>query len=506
MSLSRRDLLALAGAGLSLPLGVSGALLGAATPAASGEAGWQSLLGISLTEDKHYRPRIIGRIPADLRGTLFRNGPGLFERNGVRKRHLLDGDGLAQAFHFGDSGVEYRARFVRTDKFLAESEKARYLHPTWSTRAPGGPAANLGGPILSQAGVTVVEKHGTLLAFDEVGLPYELDPVSLETTGRQSAQPGEDDLDWKAHTKTDGQTGDWVMFGQSFGRQNHLHFCVTDAAGVRQSFRRIEVPHALYLHDCFLTANHVIFVLHPVVFSPFPFLLGMRSFIDSLGWKPALGNRVIVVEKSGDAPPLEMETQAAFMWHGLNAHESGRSIVADFVGYDVPDHFIGEDPHLAALMEGRSGQAEFPGTLRRYRIDTSNARIDEQLLQDGSFEFPMIDPRVQGHAHTVSYMTHATGDHWHQDAVARVDVESGRSQVHRSGAQTAVGEPVFAPRPGGGIDEGWLLSLVLDGERGYSRLEILDAERVSEGPLATIELEHHVPISFHGWWQAQTTS
>ena len=503
MTLTRRSFLELAGASaLSVPL--SGALLGPATALAStDEATWVALLGTSLTEDKHYRPRVAGQVPADLRGTLSRNGPGLFERNGVRKRHLLDGDGLIQAFRFDDAGVSYRARFVRTDKFLAESDKGRYLHPTWSTRAPGGVFVNLGGPIISQAGITVVEKLGRLLAFDEVGLPYELEPGSLETTGQHSLHPELDELDWKAHTKTDGRTGDWALFGQSYGKSNGLHFAVFDSTGARRSYRELEVPRSLYLHDFFLTENHVVFLLHPVEFSPLRFLLGLRSFIDSLSWKPERGNLVMVVEKTGDSPPVMIETAASFMWHSLNAYENGGSIVADFVGYEAPDHFIGDDAQLFALMQGRNGRAEFPGTLRRYRIDTRAARIDEESLNDGSCEFPMTDPRVQGHPHQVSYLTHATGEHWHHDALARVDVETGSRQVHRSGERCAVGEPVFAPKPGGRIDEGWLLALVLDGDLGRSRLEILDAQRVSDGPLATVELEHHVPISFHGWWSGQ---
>ena len=53
-------------------------------------------LGQSINEEFHYAPRITGNLPKALNGTLLRNGPGLFERAGRRKRHLLDGDGLIQ--------------------------------------------------------------------------------------------------------------------------------------------------------------------------------------------------------------------------------------------------------------------------------------------------------------------------------------------------------------------------------------------------------------------------
>jgi all-trans-8'-apo-beta-carotenal 15,15'-oxygenase len=38
-----------------------------------------------------------------LQGTLYRNGPGLFDRGGGRKRMLLDGDGMIQAYQFRNS-------------------------------------------------------------------------------------------------------------------------------------------------------------------------------------------------------------------------------------------------------------------------------------------------------------------------------------------------------------------------------------------------------------------
>ncbi|HEY9891939.1 MAG TPA: carotenoid oxygenase family protein, partial [Candidatus Sericytochromatia bacterium] len=40
---------------------------------------------------------IEGEIPADLKGTLFRNGPGLLEVNGQRIHHPFDGDGMISA-------------------------------------------------------------------------------------------------------------------------------------------------------------------------------------------------------------------------------------------------------------------------------------------------------------------------------------------------------------------------------------------------------------------------
>src|SRR6266516_4022656 len=119
-------------------------------------------LATSLREEHAYRAEVEGKLPVELRGTLYRNGPGLFDRGGLRKRNLLDGDGMVQAFRFDDGGVHYRNRFVRTAKF-------------WGA-----------GRIKSQAGVTVYLWRDRLYAFDEMGLPWELDPATLDTVGEST--------------------------------------------------------------------------------------------------------------------------------------------------------------------------------------------------------------------------------------------------------------------------------------------------------------------------------
>ena len=62
-------------------------------------------LATSLHEEHSYEARLEWAIPAQLRGTLYRNGPGLFDRGGFRKRNLLDGDGMVQSFRFYDGAA-----------------------------------------------------------------------------------------------------------------------------------------------------------------------------------------------------------------------------------------------------------------------------------------------------------------------------------------------------------------------------------------------------------------
>ena len=82
----------------------------------------------------------------------------------------------------------------------------------------------------------------------------------------------------------------------------------------------------------------------------------------------------------------------------------------------------------------------------------------------------------------------------------RLDYETGKAEVYDFGARTVVGEPVFAPKPNGKLDEGWLIAECLDGASRTTFFALFDAASVGPGPIAKIWLEHHVPINFHGAW------
>jgi all-trans-8'-apo-beta-carotenal 15,15'-oxygenase len=116
-----------------------------------------------------------------------------------------------------------------------------------------------------------------------------------------------------------------------------------------------------------------------------------------------------------------------------------------------------------------------------------------------------------------------------QQAIAKVDLATGRCESWCRSGSYYTGEPVFVPRPaapaaqqaaaaaaeGAGSaggrqaqqevqeeDHGWLLSLCYDAESHSSELVVLDARRVASGPVATLRLQQPVPHGLHGAWVA----
>ncbi len=461
-------------------------------------------LATSLREEYDYAAVVEGEIPADLRGTLFRNGPGLFDRGGLRKRSLLDGDGMIQRFHFHEDGVRFRNRFVETPKFREETAAGRFLYPTWSTLAPGGIWNNFLGPgrIHSQAGVTVFPWRGRLYAFDESSLPFELDQTTLATYGESRlGVPPKTPVTFAAHGKFDPRTGEWLHFGIQYGRNASLHLTCFAADGTMTRHRVIELPRYVYMHDWFVGSRHLLINLHPLEVAIWGPLLGIRSILDSLRWRAEQGNLLLVIPRDLSGDPVWLNTEATFMWHSVNAFELGRELIADFVGYAEPDHLVGPKAAANAVMTGGKGAAHSPGKLWRYRIEPVQRKVTRELLVEGNFEWPRIDERRRCQSYRYVYLCAADPGEFFWSAVERIDLQTGQRARHDFGAGNYCGEPVFVPR-GDVADEGsgWVLTEVYDSRTRRSLLAVLDSERLADGPLARVMLRHHVPFSYHGWW------
>lgn len=448
----------------------------------------------SLTVERDYQPSVSGRLPADLTGTLYRNGPGLFERGGVRKNTLVDGDGMVNAYFFdGDGGVRFKNRFTRTEKFLEEEQAQRYLYDTWTTKAPDGEALPKFG---NQAGVSVWKVAGRLFAFDESDFPYELDPDTLETIGIDGLGFEEGENLFAAHPKLLAETKEFATFGVDYATGT-VHLTVLAADGSVAEHRTHVIDPITYVHDFFATASHFVLALQPVELA-FEELLTGKSVWESLSWRPELGMRWLVFERGSDAPPTEIVEPAHWMWHGGNMFALGDDLVCDWVAYEDPFHFLGRDAEFAQLMDGRRVATGARSHLRRTVLSPASKTLTSEIASDaGHFEFPGIDRRRWGlpHRHVYAAFNPRRDALW--TGLIDVDTDTGQERVFDFGEDHVCGEPIFAP---GEDDAGWLLAEVSDATQSRAFLAIFDAADISDGPIARVELDHHLPIRFHGHW------
>ncbi len=151
-------------------------------PAKIGAPGLEECCLFDAVEASYEVTGIEGAVPAWLRGSYYVNGPACFERAGFRYKHWLDGDGMICALRFNNDSVRFTNRFIETPKLGEEREAGRFIYRGFGTAFPGDKLRR-GLMLEPPVNVSVYPFDGRLLAFGEQTLPYDLDPITLETRG-----------------------------------------------------------------------------------------------------------------------------------------------------------------------------------------------------------------------------------------------------------------------------------------------------------------------------------
>ena len=138
-----------------------------------------------------------GAIPAELEGTLFRNGPGLLELGGKKLNQPFDGDGMVVRLALRGGRAHFKNAYVRTSGYDAEQSAGRWLFKgAFATGNPSGgwffnpfdfSVKNVANThVVQWPQRTAAGQPGRLWALWEGGLPHELDPATLATRGESN--------------------------------------------------------------------------------------------------------------------------------------------------------------------------------------------------------------------------------------------------------------------------------------------------------------------------------
>ncbi len=446
-----------------------------------------------------------GQLPEGLQGTLYRNGPG--DRTGAG--HYFDGDGYVTAARFGPEGqVHFRSRYVQTGRRQSQQRSGRTLSdrlplPGFGTRAPLGPLGNHLGRALkgSYANTNAVPMGDALMALCDMDRPIALDPQSLETRGPHDFEGTlSAGMMFSPHPRRCAETGETFNFAQRNALQSKLEVHRL-GRGARRLERIAEIDISMVpIHDFALTRNYCIFCLPPLSI-PFGGLMkltaGLVTFSEAFRFDHAGATRIIVVPRNGSAPRF-FEAPPWFQFHYAGAHEQQGSLVIDLCR--IPDWDLYRD-NLSNFRD-TDWRVNADTLLQRVRLDLHSGKVERETLSPYFAEFPQVDPRCSARAHrTVYHVTNPEpGEPGLQRAIGRTEVETGDVRLFDFGPGSLVSEPLFAARPGGELDQGWLLCYVYNPARDASDLVVLEAERPDEGPVCTLHLPTNVGSSFHGSW------
>lgn len=437
---------------------------------------------------------VIGEVPRDLDGVYLRNGPN--PRYPPRGRyHWFDGDGMVHAVHFENGTVRYRNRWVRTRAFEAESEAGRALWTGVMESPAGNPFGNSHGlGLKDNANTDVVFHRGRVLTtWYLCGLPYAIDPLSLETLG------AEDFLgtlvgDMMAHPKVDERTGElfWFDYGP---RPPYLRYGVVSAEGRVSHTTDVPLPGPRLPHDMAITENYAVLMDLPLIQDPVAAKQGRHKII----FERSLPARFGVLPRYGDGSAVRwFEASPCYIYHVVNAWEQGDEVVLDVCRVNRPQPRADAKTPLAKMLSYLRLDAQ----LYRYRFDLRTGTCSESAVDDDNTEFPSVDTRMTGRRSRYAYNVHISPESTLLfDGLVRYDNVTGEKTEHFFGAGRWGSEAPFAPRDHlAGEDDGYLVTFVQDEREGRSEVDIFNAADLAAGPVARVLLPQRVPLGFHATW------
>jgi carotenoid cleavage dioxygenase-like enzyme len=442
---------------------------------------------------------VLGDLPCELSGTLYRNGPNpQFPPRG--HHHWFAGDGMVHAFHIEEGRVSYRNRWMRTPKFELERSQGRALFGAFGNPAETDPSAI--GKDSGVANTNVVSHAGKLLALEESHLPFAFDPLTLNSLGYHDfggALPRTIEGRFTAHPKIDPATGEMIGYSYSgsglFDTRMSLIVIGADGALQRRAF--FDAPYCAFVHDFLLTDRHVVFPILPVVGS----MERARTGAPPYAWE---GNRPGYLGVVGRDAPIDtmrwFEVEPCYVFHVFNAWTEGNRVVCDVLRSERPDVFPDADGQMPPP------NVNLPRPVRwTLDLDAMTDVVRSEVLAERQGESPRCDERLTGRAYRHAFYVSggpasgASGPMF--TGVVHLDLETGRSAEWEVPEGDSISEAVFVPStPDATEGRGWLLAVQHVARENRSDLLVFDAEDVHRGPVARAASRHRVPAGFHGNW------
>ncbi len=444
-----------------------------------------------VEEQSVERCTVIGKIPKALSGHLIRNGPNQLFAPRTSKYHFFDGDGMAHSLRLQNGHAEYRNRWIRTASFEQQRAAGKSLRGGLLDNPLLVPPPRGSARLKSHAGVSIVSHGGVVLALDEIGLPWTLDPDSLATIGTHDFA-GQWQGPMTPHPKIDARTGEMMTFGYQVGRTPHVRYGVVDPDGTMSHVASLAFPKPVMIHDMAITENFSIIPDVPIVFNKLRAVLSGQAF----AFDPKRALRFALLPRRGSQKDVQwFESRAASLFHFLGSWEEDHEIVLIGCRAKNFDMKLANLNPTAANWDPRS--SDDAPILYQWRLDRKRGTIvEEGPLGHGSVEFPKMNDDFMGYKARYAYTMHLS-----MDRHFKLDMQSGKSQTHIHGDGKVCFEMIFAPHPEKtSEDQGWLIGYVYDTRNDSSEAVILDAQNFSAPPIARIQLPQRVPMGPHGTW------
>ena len=452
-----------------------------------------------------------GTLPVALQGSFYRSCadrrfPPLYPHDTP-----YDADGAVDLFRFHEGHVDFRSRYVRTPRFLAERKAHRALFGLYRNRLTSD--ASVRELSHNTANTTPIVHAGMLFSMKEESLPTRLDPHTLDTIGEWNFGGALRATSFTAHPKIDPFTGEMIAFSYEAKGDcsDDLAVFVFDSKAQLKNEIWFKSPVVSMMHDMAITDRHVILPTTAMVTS------AERLQRGELQWAhdPTTPAYVAIVPRAGTAADVRWfrgTTAQAMRIHTTNAWSEGNKVIME-----APVASENFHPYFPRTDGTRSDPSKYIPTLRRWTfdLDSPDDTFQEEILFGGMkvTSFTRIDDRFLTRRQRYSYMLMSDPslpiNRDFADTLAvrvsnawyRFDHVTGGIEKFAAGDSHGMSEPQFVPRSATAAEgDGYLIGVVNDFRALRSELVVVDAMDLAAGAIARVKLPFRLHMQVHGWW------
>jgi len=460
---------------------------------------------------------VAGTVPKDLKGGFYRVGGEWYFPPLKPDDAPLNADGYVSAFLFDNGRVDFRGKWVKTERFENDRKAGRQLYGYYRNPYTDDPSVrDLAHPARrTVSNTSTFAFDGQLFTLKEDGLPYRIDPKTLETKGQWDFHKSWKSQTFTAHPKLDPMSGEAVAFGyEATGpASDDLYIATLSPQGKVSHELTVKVPYVSVIHDMALTHKHVIIPFAGYVTSEQRLKDGKIHW----GWDKTKPSMIGVVPRDGEAKDMRwFKGPERCMMHTYNAYTEGNKVVLYAPFYD--GNFFPFFPNIdGSPFDGSKARA----FIRKITIDLDSKRDtweEEVLWPTPVMDLGKIDPRLMTMKNRYIYSPFGDANQKFDEVRAgipvgrgvvnsygRYDTQTGKMESLFVGPTHACQECTFIPRGNGSTEgEGYLIGVVSNYAEQRSELVIADAQRLGDGEIARVILPFRASSQVHGEWMAAT--
>ena len=442
-----------------------------------------------------YDCEVWGQIPSDIEGTFYRVQCDFAYRPPMNEWPTgFNGDGHVSALRFANGSVDFKARYVKTERLMTERKARKRLWGVYRNPYTDDPSvANID---RGAANTHIYWHGGKMIVLKEDSLPYYIDPHSLETLGRWDFYGKWKATSMSAHPKIDPMTGEMIAYGyQAKGiLSKDIAVYTVNPQGHIVKDVWLQSPYLGIIHDIAITQKHVII---PVI-SRTTSEARLKSGEPMWEWQGDLPTMVGILPRDGEARDVRwFKGPSRNTLHFLNASDGPNNTVT---------------MELPVSDEERS-----PSQIKRwtFNLSSKNDAFGEEVVSRSNGVLARMDDRYLSLPYRYGFVGH-------NDPEKPYDTAAGGNRAGRVtncykrfdlanptapestffvGNVQSLQEAGFIPRKGSTAEgDGYVVGIASNYAEMASELHIVDAQRMEEGAVAVVKLPFRLRSGTHVNW------